>query len=163
MDEIWITIKDFDNYQVSNLGRIKSAYKNKKILKPQLDENGYLHVSLYKDKKDYTKNIHLIVAKTFIPNPGNLPEVNHIDGNKKNCATSNLEWSTKSDNEKHAYRIGLMTAKGENNGQAKLTELQVQEIRNLKGLFTQQKIADKYNVCRQLISCIHLNKNWKDI
>jgi hypothetical protein len=162
MDEIWITIKDFENYQVSNLGRIRSLYKNI-VLKPQLSKNDYLHVILYKNKFKYTKTIHVIVAKTFIPNPLNLPEVNHIDGNKNNCAVTNLEWSTKSDNAKHAYRIGLKTAKGENNGQARLTNSEVIEIRELKGKLTQREIAQIYNVTRQLISCIHLNKNWKNI
>lgn len=51
--------------------------------------------------------IHRLVATTFIPNPNNKPEVNHIDGNKENNNVTNLEWVTKSENGFHAYRIGL--------------------------------------------------------
>jgi hypothetical protein len=162
MEEIWININGFENYQVSSLGRIKSLNKNL-ILKPALNNNGYVHVSLYKNKRYYTKTVHTIVAKTFILNPNNLPEVNHIDGNKKNCAVTNLEWSTHANNVQHAHRTGLITAKGEMNNSSKLTNVQVHEIRKLKGQLTQQKIADIYNVHRTLISRIHLNKNWIDI
>jgi hypothetical protein len=162
MDEIWVTIKDFDKYQISNLGRIKSSYYNK-VLKPAKDPHGYLHVSLYKNGIGHTKNIHIIVARTFIPNPNNLPEINHIDGIKINCAATNLEWSTRSENEKHARKIGLKSAiKGEKNVSSKLTNLQVKEIKELKGKLIQQKIADKYNVCRQLISLIHRGINRKE-
>jgi hypothetical protein len=162
MDEIWITIKNFDKYQISNLGRIKSLYYNK-IMKQGKDPHGYLHVSLYKDKKSYTKNIHIIVARTFIPNPLNLPEINHIDGNKLNCAVTNLEYCTKSANEKHAHRTGLKHAiKGEKNISSKLTNLQVKEIKELKGKLSQQKIADKYNVSSALILLIHKGINRKE-
>jgi hypothetical protein len=163
MDEIWIIIKNFENYQVSNLGRIKSIKKNI-ILKSGKDKHGYLHVSLYENKKSYTKNIHIIVGRTFIPNPNNLPELNHIDGNKENCATFNLEWTTRSGNEKHARKTGLKSSiKGEKNILSKLTDIQVKEIKKLKGKLTHQKIADKYNVSRQLITRIYLNKAWKHI
>ena len=169
MDEIWVTIKDFEDYQVSNLGRIKSLssrshYVTKeKILKPQIGEY-YLHVDLYKDKKDHTKTIHSLVAKAFIPNPNNLPEVNHKDGIKYNNNVTNLEWSTFSDNTKHAYRMGLMKGmKGEKSPQSKLTDIQVKEIRELKGKLIQEEIASIYNVCRQTISSIHRNINWKNI
>ena len=164
MDEIWKDIKGYEGlYMISNLGRIKSSYYNK-VLKSGKDKHGYLHVSLYKNSIAHTKNIHIIVARTFIPNPNNLPEINHIDGNKENCAVSNLEHSTRSNNEKHARKIGLKSAiKGEKNNFAKLTELQVKEIRELKGKLIQEEIASIYNVCRQTISSIHRNINWKNI
>ena len=161
MDEIWITIKDFENYEVSNLGRIRSLYKNI-ILKPQFGKH-YLHVSLYKNKKCYSKDIHVIVAKTFIPNSNNLPEVNHIDGNKHNNNITNLEWSTKSDNEKHAYRTGLRSAKGEKNNCAKLTNVQVKEIKELKGKIKGSEIALMYDIDRSVIYNIFNNKAWKHI
>jgi hypothetical protein len=176
MDEIWKDIKDYEGlYMISNLGRIKSLSRQRnesqpnyitkeKILKPQKMGNGYLRVSLYKKKKCCNKAIHTLVAKAFIPNPLNLPEVNHKDGNKHNNNVTNLEWCTDSYNKLHAFKTGLMNAvKGENHGNHKLTDLQVKEIRELKGKLTQQKIADIYNVKQGIISCIHLNKNWKHI
>ena len=146
MEEIWKTITDFENYEVSNLGNIKSLYKNI-ILKPQFGTY-YLHVSLYKNKKCYNKDIHVIVAKMFIPNLGNLPEVNHIDGKKHNNNVINLEWCTKSDNEKHAYRTGLRSANGEKNNQSKLTDKEVKEIKELKGKIKGSEVAEMYNIDR---------------
>jgi hypothetical protein len=133
------------------------------ILKPNPDKNNYLHVILYKNKIKHTKNIHRLVAIAFIPNLKGLPDVNHIDGNKFNCHVNNLEWCTKSYNSKHAYDNNLISAIGEKNGQAKLTDKEVIEIRELKGKFSQQKISEMFGVSRQLISFIHLRKNWTHI
>lgn len=105
--EIWKDIKGWENlYQVSNIGRIKSlrdtvySHRTKstvrvdreKILKPYTDSKGYLLVDLRKNGKRYTRKVHRIVADVFIPNPENLPQVNHKDENKKNNSVNNLEW-----------------------------------------------------------------------
>lgn len=71
---------------------------------------GYLTVTLCKDNKKYDANIGRIVAIAFILNPLNLLEVNHKDGDKTNNTESNLEWVTKSENQLHAYAIGLKKA-----------------------------------------------------
>lgn len=105
-------------YQISNLGRVKALskfnktnskyssigfYRKEKILKNQKNKYGYMYVQFYKNKKSKYCLIHRLVALAFIDNSKKLPEVNHIDGNKSNNNLQNLEWISKSDNEKHAY------------------------------------------------------------
>lgn len=124
MQEIWKDVKDYEGYyQVSNLGRVRSLdryikqknrYKKQinrfikgKLLTSSKDCNGYIHIILYKNKKYKIFRVHQLVAQTFIINPKNLPEVNHIDGNKENNCVDNLEWITRTENRLHAYRIGL--------------------------------------------------------
>lgn len=94
--EIWKDIQNFEGlYQISTLGKIKSLnYRRtgrEKILKPTKN-NGYLDIILYKDSKYEHHLIHRLVAEAFIPNPDNLPQVNHKDENKLNNVTNNLEW-----------------------------------------------------------------------
>ena len=97
MEEIWKDIKGYEGkYQVSNYGNVKSLnYRrtgNEKLMKPTLQNNGYLCVNLYKPLKLYL--IHRLVADAFIQNPDNLPCVNHKDENPTNNHVDNLEWCT---------------------------------------------------------------------
>ena len=115
MIEIWKKIKDFSDYEVSNMGNVKSfKFGEEKILRPGEDENGYLKVVLYKNKKPHTKRVHRLVLETFDPRKDmGKYECNHEDGNKKNNKyPENLEWCTRSENMKHAFKIGLIK-KGE--------------------------------------------------
>ncbi len=116
MKEIWKDIKGYEGlYQISNLGRIKSlpkinGYKFQKelIRKNELGTNGYLIIVLNKNSKHHSYSIHRLVAQAFIPNPKDKPQVNHKDGNKLNNNVENLEWTTRSENQKHAYKLGLL-------------------------------------------------------
>lgn len=101
MQEIWKDIPNYEGlYQVSNLGRVKSLFKYKKILKPR-QRNGYLRVSLTKNNKSTNYAVHRLVAQAFISNPNNLPEVNHKDENKQNNCVDNLEFCTRKYNMKY--------------------------------------------------------------
>lgn len=73
-----------------------------------LDEDGYILTKLCKDGIARFKRVHRLVAETFIPNPDNKPQVNHIDGNKQNNNIQNLEWATNAENMRHAFATGLM-------------------------------------------------------
>lgn len=107
--EVWKDIKGYEGlYKVSNTGKVKSFQRNReKFLSDKYYENGYLRASLSKNKKKKKVLIHRLVAETFIPNPENKPEVNHIDGNKRNNNVSNLEWCTRCENVNHAWETGL--------------------------------------------------------
>ena len=110
MEEIWKTIEGYENYKVSNTGYVMNSLTGK-ILKPGNNGCGYIHVALYyKDHKVKTIMIHRLVAKAFIPNPNNLPQVNHIDECKTNNCVDNLQWMTSEDNINHGThnkRVGM--------------------------------------------------------
>lgn len=111
--EIWKDIEEYPNYMISNLGRVKSLNYNhtrrEKILKPHKNKNGYLYICLSKNGVHKSLSVHRLVAKAFIPNPHNLPEVNHKDENCINNCVFNLEWCTSEYNHNygtHNERIG---------------------------------------------------------
>lgn len=104
MKEIFKDILGYEGlYQVSNLGNVKSMYTNK-ILSAATKKRGYQYVNLYKDKLSKMHQIHRLVATAFIPNPNNLPIVNHKDEDPTNNKAENLEWCT------HTYNINYGTA-----------------------------------------------------
>lgn len=125
MVEVWKDIKGFEHYEVSSIGNVRSKERtsyfinNGKpinrlvksfILKPSI-ACGYKRVALYKNNVPFEYKIHRLVAETFISNPENKEQVNHIDGNKTNNHVSNLEWVTRSENTIHAVKNGLAAMK----------------------------------------------------
>lgn len=100
-------IKDYEHeYAINKEGKILSLLTDQYV-ETAVDTKGYLTVNLYKDGKRKTKRVHILVAETFIPNPNELPVVNHIDGNKTNPNYENLEWTSYSENTLHAHKTGL--------------------------------------------------------
>jgi len=161
--ELWKIINEFPDYAVSNMGRIKRIKNRRtskvgKILKLQNNSCGYKQINLYLNGKMHTKYIHLLVLKTFDGVDSYKPFCNHDDGDKTNNKLDNLEWVTQSENEKHAYKIGLK--KPVINSKLSLNE--VNEIRKLlsENNYTQKTISKMFNVSHQLISLIKLNKIW---
>lgn len=100
---MWKKIKDFENYEVSTDGEVRSlnyARSGKcRIMKPQPNGNGYLGVGLSKNNKSHTKTIHRLVAEAFIPNPDNLRDVDHINGDRTDNRVENLRWCSHKDNQ----------------------------------------------------------------
>ena len=78
-------------YAVTSCGRVWS-YRNERFLKPKCEKNGYLRVQLCKNGEVKTYSLHRLVAQAYLPNPDNLPQVNHKDENKANNCLQNLEW-----------------------------------------------------------------------
>lgn len=102
-------IKGFPGYLVDKTGNVYSKNYNHtgkiKKLKPTMQNTGYVRVALCKDDSIKYKLIHRLVAESFIPNPENKSEINHKNGIKTDNRVENLEWATRSENQKHAYQI----------------------------------------------------------
>lgn len=126
MKEIWKEISNFPDYEVSNLGRVKSKKRivttkqnkkypvKEKILKPQINnKTGYMQYALIKNKKKITKLAHILVAETFLNKTNDNLEINHKDENKLNNRLDNLEYCT------HKYNINY----GTGNYRRKVTEI----------------------------------------
>lgn len=104
----WKAIQNYPLYECSANGEIRNK-ETGKILKQYFDSKGrYKLISLCKDGKMKMLLVHRVIAMTFIENPNNLEQVNHIDGNKVNNSINNLEWMNRSDNIKHGYEHNLM-------------------------------------------------------
>ena len=105
--EEWRDIEGYEGrYQISSWGRVRNAV-TKNILMPYRNKKGYLKIGLCAKRSKYPEKyrINRLVAKAFIPNPYELPQVNHKDGNKENNSVTNLEWATNNENRKHAQML----------------------------------------------------------
>jgi transposase len=158
-------LKNYSKYVIKSNGEIYSLYKNITMNQVLQERIGYYRIQLKAD--DGTKNtllVHRLVALAFIPNPENKPEVNHIDGNKLNNDVSNLEWTTKHENMKHAHLLKLRDNNGTGNPRNLLTEKEVLDIYDklLDGARVSD-LATSYNVSRPTISDIKSKRNWQEL
>lgn len=173
--EEWKDVEGYEGiYQVSNLGRLKSLERivhskkwdrrePSKILSPPQLKSGYLIASLHKEGKTKSVLLHRLIAKAFIPNPNNLPQVNHKDGNKQNNMIDNLEWVSAQDNIIHAYTNNLMhPAHGIKINVGHFVEEDIRNIRRmaLTGM-SQRKIAAEYGVHQGSIWLILKGKTYR--
>lgn len=153
--------KTLEDYEVSDDGRIRNIH-NKREIKQFVGKDGYLRTQI----AGKTRLVHRVIAKAYITEDPDREFVNHKDGNKQNNHVDNLEWSTKSENLRHAYQHNLKrNPVGTLNGRCKLTDEQVDFIRNnyVRGdkEYGAKAMAAKFGVAHQTICAVVTGQNWK--
>lgn len=182
--EEWKDVIGWENwYQVSDLGRVKSlerqikyksgSIRNQKssIIKGYPNKKFYLKLNFKMNTKRTMFSIHRLVAIAFLPNPLNLPEVNHIgkypdgrEGNKLDNRAISLEWCTRKQNVNHSWENGLsVSIVGETHYKSKLTNNNILDIRKIGKSKTLKEISDIYNITESNVSYILKSKTWKHI
>ena len=142
-------IKDFENYTITSEGKVLNS--KRKELSIWKDNVGYLQVILYKNNKKYYKRIHRLVAEAFIPNPTNLPQVNHINGDKTKNTVDNLEWIDNKNNTQHGYDNNLYHSKHRNIKIEVYDKITHQLIDTYKSI---RETANELNINRKTLSRI---------
>lgn len=162
--EIWKDIPELIGfYQASSLGRILRcnsivnhpkggmAKKKGRIIKQSYNHRtGYMRVGLCFKGKKITRTVHSMIAKAFVPNPNNLPEANHKDGNKLNNRYDNFEWVTKAGNRVHAIKTGLIKTI---TPEKMLTRSKLNTLLNLNGIgYNQADLSRIFKLSQSTIS-----------
>ena len=169
--EIWKDIAEYEGlYQVSNLGRVKSFHKpTPQILKALANnKGGYLRVALTKKRISKQKLVHVLVAEAFLPNPDNLPQVDHKFGDKTDNRACALEWVSQSENISRAFRLGLnRPRKGSEVINAKLIDEEVRYIRSHYKPRDKENnanaLAKKFHVCKTTIFNVIRRKSYTNV
>jgi hypothetical protein len=162
MSEQWKVVEGFENYVVSDHGRVKRIVGDQMTgdLKGSL-VRGYRHVNLCKNGKAHSRKVARLVAQAFVPNPLGLPEVNHKKSPKTNDHVSNLEWATRSQQIKHALENGLYH-RGSQLAHHKLTTKDIAKIRQMhaQGL-SHRRTANMFGVHHSTIASALHGLSWK--
>jgi predicted DNA-binding protein YlxM (UPF0122 family) len=155
----------FKNYLIYKDGRVFNKLSGK-FLTIRVDFFGYCTATVRESvgSQWYWKKVHRLVAETYLPNPENKREVNHIDCNKENNNLENLEWATSKENKTHAFQNNLYSCVAENSLTAILTNSQVHEIcKHIEDGLDNNSIAEIYSVDKGRISDIRIGRRWKSI
>ncbi len=137
-----------------------------KVISQSKDKDGYMIVSMWDNvlKKSLGKKVHRLVAESFIPNPDNKKEVNHIDRKRDNNNVSNLEWVDRKENVRHSMKFYIAARTGSKNGRARLKEEDVLDIREkYKNGTPVYILAKEFNVGWSTVNNIILRNTWKQI
>ena len=162
MNEQWVQVDGFPNYEVSSYGRVRRV-GSKRCLKTPPKSNGYLQVTVSNTHMQRNYSVHRLVAKAFLPPANGKELVLHRDGNRANNHSDNLYWGDLYDNAQDAIRHGTFV-RGSKNGRAKLTEDDVRVIRRALSEGSRQvDIARRFGVSRSLINKIALRKFWRHV
>lgn len=161
-----IPVKGHPDFKATKDGQIIG--KRGSPMKGHIDHCGYREVVLSENGKSKNYLVHRLIATTFIPNPDNLPQINHKDGNKLNCSVDNLEWCTRSENLLHAYANGLeRKVFGEDHHAHKLTE---EAVRYIKKVYVKRDkqfgaipLSEKFGVDRTTIIDVIRGKTWRGV
>ena len=173
IDEVWKEVEVNRNYLVSNYGRVKTidhkvwckvnnSFSIRKgiICKPtNKNSKKYWRVGIQINNKQMHYAVHRLVAIAFIPNPNNLPQVNHIDGNKDNNHVSNLEWCDNAYNQKHACDNGLKS-KIKMSEHSSLRKLSLEQVKYIKSEYKNINTSirgNKMKFCREMQQKFNLN------
>lgn len=169
MEEEWKYIEGYEGlYKISSFGNVFSC-RIGRLLKIHLcpKGNGYFQANLSKKGKVKTLSVSRLVAKHFVENPENKPEVNHKDLNSRNNRMENLEWTTHAENVAHAmenYPFGTFYVPGELHRDAKHTTEQVLKVRALKESGMKLRdISDLMKIPFDTVCCMVYRKSWKHI
>ena len=157
-------IKEFEDlYQIDETGNILNV-KKQRVFKPKsTNSRGYVTTDLFKDGKRKGFTVHRLIAETYIPNPDNLPFINHKNALKWDNRVENLEWCTGSENSLHAVKMGLINHKGIKHPSTNFTEEDVLHIRSLANSMRGVDIAKLYGVTKTCISLIIRRKTWNHL
>lgn len=163
-NERWLPVVGYEGlYEVSDLGRVRSPRRD--ILATDTEKGGYCRVNLSRDGHAKHRMVHILVTMAFVgPCPAGY-EHNHKSGDKSDNSVANLEFLTKSDNQKHAYAVlGKQRQQGSRHGMAKLTESSVLAIRHaLSAGNSRQSVAHQFNISVWSIHKIASGSTWRHV
>lgn len=151
-------------YEITSEGKVFGAYGKPISIRPNSD--GYASFTAGRKGNRRRERVHRLVAKLFIPNPNNLPEIDHLDGNRMNPSKDNLEWVTHEENIRRAYRKGSYKGRyvGQDNPKARLNEKLVIQLRNeYRAGVSVKELSDKYGYPWSTIGNAVKGYTWKHL